>query len=63
MLLSLLNEGYFLGDFSKISFGLPFALFKKMLALSDLAKNCHHLAIWALLEPLIAPKSFPFFVR
>ena len=62
-LLSLSNEGYFFGDFLKISLGLPFALFKKMLVLGDLAKNCHHLAIWALLEPLFPPKSFPFFAR
>ena len=63
VLLSLSNEGYFLGDFLKISLGLPFALFLKMLVLGDLANNCHHLAIWALLETLFAPKSFPFFAR
>ena len=34
----LLNEGYFLGDFLKISLGPPFPLFKKMRVLSELAK-------------------------
>ena len=32
------NEGSFLGDFSKISLGPLFALFKKMRFLGDLAK-------------------------
>ena len=63
VLLGLSNEGYFLGDFWKISLGPPFALFQKIRVLGDLAKNCHHLAIRALLEPLFAPKSFPFFSR
>ena len=38
MLLDLLNEGYFLGDFSKISLGPPFALFQKMQVLGDFAR-------------------------
>ena len=38
VLLSLSNEGYFLGDFWKISLGPPFALFQKMRVLGDLAK-------------------------
>ena len=32
------NEGYFLGDFCKISLGAPFALFQKGRVLGDLAK-------------------------
>ena len=38
MLLGLSNEGYFLGDFLKISLSRPFALFQKMRVLGDLAK-------------------------
>ena len=38
VLLGLLNEGYFLGDFSKISRGPPFALFQKMRVLGDLER-------------------------
>ena len=38
VLLGLSNEGYFLGDFWKISLGPPFALFQKMRVLGDLAK-------------------------
>ena len=38
MLLGLLNEGIFLGDFLNISFGPPFALFQKVRGLGDLAK-------------------------
>ena len=38
MFLGLSNEDYFLGDFWKISFGPPFALFQKMQVLGDLAK-------------------------
>ena len=37
VLLGLSNEGYFLGDFLKISLGPPFALFQKMRVLGDLA--------------------------
>ena len=36
MLLGLVIEGYFLGDFLKISRGPPFALFLKMRGLGDL---------------------------
>ena len=38
MLLAVSNEAYFLCDFLKISLGPPFALFKKMQVLGDLAK-------------------------
>ena len=38
MLLGLLNEGYFLGDFSKISLAPLFALFQKMRVLGELAR-------------------------
>ena len=38
MLLGLSNVFYVLGDFLKISFGPPFALFQKMRVLGDLAK-------------------------
>ena len=38
VLLGLSKEGYFLGDFLKISLGPPFALFQKMGVLGDLAK-------------------------
>ena len=37
VLLRILSEGYFLGDFWKISLGPPFALFQKMRVLGDLA--------------------------
>ena len=35
--MGLSNEGYFLGDFLKLSVGPPFALFQKMRVLGDLA--------------------------
>ena len=38
VLLSLWSEGYFLGDFLKVSLGLPFAFFPKMRVLGDLPK-------------------------
>ena len=38
MLLGLSNDGYFFGDFCKISLGLPFAFFQKMRVLGDLGK-------------------------
>ena len=38
VLLAFWSEGYFLGDFWKISLGLPFALFQKMRVLGDLLK-------------------------
>ena len=41
--------------------GLPFAFFQKMGLLGDLARNCHNLAIRALLDPLFEPKSFAVF--
>ena len=36
--MGLSNEDYFLSDFLKISLGPPFALFKKMQVLGELAK-------------------------
>ena len=36
--MGLSNEGYFLGDFRKISLGAPFALFQKMRVFGDLAE-------------------------
>ena len=36
--MGILSEGYLFGDISKISLGLPFALFQKMWVLGDLAK-------------------------
>ena len=36
--MGLSSKGYFMGDFSKISLRLPFALFQKMRVLGDLAK-------------------------
>ena len=38
MLLGLLREGIFFGDFLKIFLGPPFALFQKMGLLGDLAR-------------------------
>ena len=38
VLLALWSEGYFLGDFLKVSLGLPFAFFPKMRVLGDLPK-------------------------
>ena len=38
MLLTLPNEGFFLGDFLKNSFAPPFAVFQKMRVFGDLAK-------------------------
>ena len=38
VLLGLSNEGYFFGDFLKIFLGSPFALFKKMRVLGNLAR-------------------------
>ena len=38
VVLSLLSEGYFLGDFRKTYLGPPFALFQEMRVLGDLAK-------------------------
>ena len=58
MLLGLSNDGYFLGDFLKISLGPPFALFQKIRLLGDLAKNCHHLAIRALFGAPFCAKIF-----
>ena len=61
MLLGLSNVFYVLGDFLKISFGPPFALFQKMRVLGDLAKIAITSPFGHSLEPLFAPKSFPVF--
>ena len=61
VLLGLSREGYFLGDFWKISLGPPFVLFQKSAGFGWPCQNCHNLAIRALLEPLFAPKCFPVF--
>ena len=59
--LGLSNEGYFLADFLKISFGPPFALLRKMRVLGDLAKIAITWPFGHSLKPLFAPKSFPVF--
>ena len=51
----------FLGDFGEISLGPPFALFKKMRVLGDLAKIAITWPFGHSLEPLFAPKSSPVF--
>ena len=61
MLLGLSNVFYVFGDFLKISFGPPFALFQKMRVLGDLAKIVITWPFGHSLEPLFAPKSFPVF--
>ena len=61
MLLGLSNDGYFLGDFCKVSLGPPFALFLKMRVLGDLAKITITWPFGHSLEPLFALKSFPVF--
>ena len=52
------NEGYFSGDFSKISLGPPLALFQKMKVLGAFAKIAITWPFGHSLEPLFAPKSF-----
>ena len=59
--MGLSNEGYFLGDFLKISLGPPFALFQKMWVLGDLAKIDITWLLGYFLEPPFAPKSFAVF--
>ena len=61
MLLGLSNDVSFLGDFSKISLGPPFALFQKLRVLGDTAKIAITWPFGHSLEPLFAPKSFPVF--
>ena len=60
VLLGLLNEGHFLGDFRKISLGPLFALFQKMRVLGDLAKIE---ITWSLGQfwSRFCAKSFPVF--
>ena len=58
MLLGLSKEGYFLGDFLKISLGPPFPLLRKMRVLGDLAKIAITWPFGHSLKPLFAPKSF-----
>ena len=63
VLLSLSNDGYFWGDFLKISLCPPFALFPKMRVLGDLSKIAITWPFGHSLEPLFAPKSFPIFAH
>ena len=59
--LGLLSEGIFLGDFSKISLGPPFALFDKMRVLGDLAKIAITWPFGHFWSRFFAPKSSPVF--
>ena len=61
MLLGLLSEGHFLGDFRKISLGLPFALFKKMLVLGDLAKKLPSLGHLGTFGAVVCAKNIYIF--
>ena len=61
VLLGLSNEGYFLGDFRKISFGPPLALFQKMRVLGDLAKSALTWLFGHFWSHFSAPKSSPVF--
>ena len=57
MLLGLSKEGYFLGDFWKISLGPTLHFFSKC-GIGWPWENCHNLAIRALFEPLFCAKIF-----
>ena len=61
VLLGLLSEGIFLGDFLKISLGPPFALFQKMRVLGDLAKTAKTWPYGNFRSRFFAPKSSPVF--
>ena len=61
VLLGLLSEGIFLGDFWKISLGAPFALFQKMRVLGDLAKTAKTWPYGNFRSRFFAPKSSPVF--
>ena len=61
VLMGLSNEGYFLGDFLKISLGPPFALFQKMRVLGDLAKIAITWPFGHFWSRFFAPKSSPVF--
>ena len=61
MLLGLLSEGHFLGDFRKISLGLPFALFKKMQVLGDLAKKMPSLGHLGTFGAVVCAKNISIF--
>ena len=61
VLLGVTNEGYFLGDFWKISLGFPFALFKKMQVLGDVAKSTITWPFGHFCSRLLAPKFSPVF--
>ena len=50
-----------MGDFLKVSLGLPFAFFFEHAGFGWPSKNCHNLAIRAPLGPLFAPKPFLVF--
>ena len=59
VLLGLSNEGYFLGDFWKISLGPPFCPFPENSGFGWPCNNCHNLPIGTLLEPLFSAKYSP----
>ena len=61
VLMGLSNEGYFLGDFLKISVGPPFALFQKMRVLGDLTKIVVTWPFGLFWNRFFAPKSSPVF--
>ena len=62
VLLGLLSEGTFLGDFfKKIFLGPPFALFQKMRVLGDFARIAITWPFGHCLEPLFLLKSSPVF--
>ena len=59
--MGLSNEGFFLGDFLKITLGPPFALFQKMRVLGDLAKIAITSPFGHFWSRFFAPKSSPVF--
>ena len=61
VLLCLLNEGYFLSDFWKISLPRPFALLQKMRVLGDLGKIAITWQFGNFWSRFFAPKSAPVF--
>ena len=61
MLLGRSNEGYVLGDFLKISFGPPFALFPEMRVLGDLVRIAITWPFGHFWSRFFAPKSSPVF--
>ena len=61
LLLGLLKEGYFSGNFGKIFLGSLFALFQKMRVLGDLAKIAITRPFRNFWSLFFAPKSSPVF--